>query len=240
MPSTRPGTPLHPDRQSPGKRSPDSRWESFAVELATRQGYPLAAGGICRRGTAVFWKERFCALASIRLAGDAYSIDYTLARALRDLADDSLPVAGCSVKAAGLVLPPGVRTGGVLGCPWRPPASAENGSERLPGGFSLHADAGGPGLAALAEPEETERAFLAARALGDRVPVTAIAECLFSHGLVTFLFVADGTGPAGVGPGKISPGKIGPGKIGTGKIGPDARGCVIAANQGAVAAITLE
>lgn len=181
--------------------------------MTTGQGYPLVAGGICEPGTAAYWKERFSALAALRVEGDLHSVDYAMAQALRHLAEDSLAIAGCALDT-GQPLPPGTRTGGVLGSPRLPAASAEDTCDALPDGFSLHATAGGPGLAALAGQEDVTRAIAAVQALGAGASVTAIRDCLLSLGLETFLFVADGTGP-------------------------DARGCVIAASPGGAATVSL-
>ena len=192
---------------------PDREWEGFAVAVTTRQGYSLAAGGICERGTAAYWKERFYALAAVKIDGDIRATDLALARALQDLAEDSLCLAGCSVNT-GTGLPAGIRTGGVLGCPREAPASAKDACEELPDGFSLFTAAGGPGLAALAEPATTERAVAGVRELGKDASATDIGNCLASFGLKTFLFVADGTGA-------------------------DARGCVIAGNPDGFTAVGL-
>ena len=216
---------------------PAPHWDSFAVRLTTWQGYALAAGGICARGAAVYWKERFRALATVHAAGDLYAIDRALAEKLRCLAEASLIVAGCTLDAQ-LPLPPGARTGGVLGCPHLPaksaaasvsestpgstpgsmpdsmPDSMKDACERLPHGFSLYAVPGGPGLAALTEPEATRRVMTNLQALGADAPLPDITRCLASSGLETFLYVADGTGPG-------------------------ARGSLVAASAGSVLTIRL-
>ena len=38
--------------------------------MTTGQGYPLVAGGICEPGTAAYWKERFSALAALRVTAE--------------------------------------------------------------------------------------------------------------------------------------------------------------------------
>jgi hypothetical protein len=192
---------------------PEMYWTGFAVALTTTQGFPLVAGGICKSGTTGYWKGRFLILESLRVGSDACAIDRALACALRDLADETLPIVGCSLDAR-LSLPPGIRTGGVLGCPHIPAEPARDACELLPQGFSLHTTAGGPGLAALASPEATEGAIAEVQTLRPNVSPGEITRCLLATGLETFLFVADGTGSS-------------------------ARGCLIAAGPDGVTAVDL-
>ena len=40
-------------------------YEEFAVKIVTRQGYRLAAGGICLAGFSTAWEHTFNALATL-------------------------------------------------------------------------------------------------------------------------------------------------------------------------------
>jgi hypothetical protein len=169
--------------------------ESVAIKLFTGEGFPMAVGGICRPGTGAYWAERFQMLASLRVSGgDIYTVDNTIARALKNIADESLLIAGCSVDA-GIELTQGESTGGVLGCPREPICSAPDAGETLPEGFSLYTAAGGPGLAALADQVTTERAAMAVKVLGNKARGKAIPDCMHSYGIDSFLLVMDGSGP---------------------------------------------
>ncbi len=159
----------------------------------------MAVGGICLPGTAAYWEERLRELASLRVSGgDIYKVDDILARAIRNIADESLLIAGCSLDArVGLTL--GESTGGVLGCPRNAISSAPGSCEILPEGFSMYTSAGGPGLAALADTVTTERAAIAVQALGNVASGEAILDCLRIAGIDTFLLVSDGSGPEAYG-----------------------------------------
>jgi len=168
--------------------------ESVAVKLVTREGLLLAIGGICLPGTSTYWGERFLQLTSLRITvGDIYTIDNTLARAIQNIADESLLIAGCSLDA-GVELAQGERTGGVLGCPRQVICSAFDACEILPEGFSMYTAAGGPGLAALADLTTTERVAMALRSLGTAASGKAILDCIHKAGIDTFLLVWDGSG----------------------------------------------
>jgi hypothetical protein len=169
--------------------------ESVAIKLMTEEGFPMAVGGICLPGTANYWEERLRELASLRVSGgDIYKVDDTLARAIRNIADETLLIAGCSLDArVGLTL--GESTGGVLGCPRDTISSAPDSCEMLPEGFSMYTVAGGPGLAALADTATTERAAMAVQALGSVASGEAILDCIRIAGIDTFLLVSDGSGP---------------------------------------------
>jgi hypothetical protein len=173
--------------------------ESVAIKLMTEEGFPMAVGGICLPGTAAYWEERLRELASLRVSGgDIYKVDDVLARAIRNIADESLLIAGCSLDAR-VELTTGESTGGVLGCPRDAISSAPDSCEILPEGFSMYTSAGGPGLAALADTASTERAALAVQALGSGASGKAILDCIRMAGIDTFLFVSDGSGPEAYG-----------------------------------------
>lgn len=170
--------------------------ESVAIKLVTVEGFPMAVGGICMQGTGTYWAERFLQLASLHIsAGDIYTIDYTLARAIQNIADESLLIAGCSLDVGlKFKLMSGESTGGVLGCPRDEICSAPVACETLPEGFSLYTVAGGPGLAALADPATTESVVMAVNELGKAASGKAIMECIRKAGIEIFLFLMDGSG----------------------------------------------
>jgi hypothetical protein len=170
--------------------------ESVAIKLVTAQGFPMAVGGICVQGTGAYWAERFLQLASLHIpAGDIHAIDYALARAIQHIANESLLIAGCSLDVGSKFgLRSGESTGGVLGCPRDEICSSPVACETLPEGFSLYTAAGGPGLAALADPATTERAVMAVKELGKGAPGQAIMECIRQAGIEVFLFINDGSG----------------------------------------------
>lgn len=169
-------------------------FESIVVKVITEEGFPMAVGGICLPGTGTYWEERFRQLASLCISNmDIFNIDYALARAIQNIADESLLIAGCSLKA-GIELAYGESTGGVLGCPREAICSAPGACEPLPKGFSMYTTAGGPGLAALADQAETERAAVAVRALEGAITGEKIMDCMRNAGIDTYLLVFDGTG----------------------------------------------
>jgi hypothetical protein len=170
--------------------------ESLAIKLVTEEGFPMAVGGICMQGTGTYWAERFLQLASLHIsAGDIYIIDYTLARAIQNIADESLLIAGCSLDVdLKFKMMLGESTGGVLGCPRDEIYSAPVPCETLPEGFSLYTVAGGPGLAALADPAMTESVVMAVKELGKAASGKAIMDCIRNFGIETFLFIKDGSG----------------------------------------------
>jgi hypothetical protein len=170
--------------------------DSFAIKLVTEQGFPMAVGGICIHGTGTYWAQRFLQLASLHIsAGDIYTIDYTLARAIQDIADESLLITGCSLDVGlKFKLMFGESTGGVLGCPRDEICPAPVACETLPEGFSMYTMAGGPGLAALADPATTESVVMAVKALGKAASGKAIMECIRKAGIEIFLFIMDGSG----------------------------------------------
>jgi hypothetical protein len=65
--------------------------------------------------------------------------------------------------------------------------------------YSLYTAAGGPGLAALADPVVTERAAKAVKALGRAASGKAILTCLREAEIDIFLLVFDSRGPGAVG-----------------------------------------
>ena len=141
--------------------------EMEVVALAARcgQGWPLALGGICRAGYGARWRRQLAALRPALTAADLYMLDVQLARALSAAADETLWVAGASLRRPGLPLSPGQSTGGVIGDPGQAPASSPDGGERLDHGLSLYTAPGGPGLAAPAGPEQLAAAANRVRAL---------------------------------------------------------------------------
>lgn len=173
-----------------------TRLESVAVRLTTAQGWALAVGGICRAGWGEEWKTRFSALASLSVtAADLYGLDWQLARALCQLADETLLAAGASLRRPGLILPPGQSTGGVLGDPAQSPASSPDGAERLAGGLCLVTAPGGPGLCAPEAPARLRRAAARVRALPPDASAGELAAPLLAAELKCALLVLDGTGP---------------------------------------------
>ena len=149
-------------------------YEEFAVKIVTRQGYRLAAGGICLAGFSTAWEHTFNALADLVIEEHTLlGIDDCLARALTALGDETLILAGASLNAGDL---PEGRTGGVLGSPRETIQSADGSCDDLPDGFSLWAAPGGPGLAARGTEEQM------------------LYRKLLENGLDTGLLVLDGTG----------------------------------------------
>ena len=168
----------------------------FALQLQTSQGYPLAAGGICRAPTAAMWEEKLASLAHLYLPQtDIYQIDYGLAKALERLGSESLVAVGATLWAKDRIFPAGVRTGGVIGRPGSSIASAAADCEELPDGFAEYALPGGPGLVAQGPKDVVEQALEqilaeASHGLGE----AALLRILRAKGLETGLLVFDGTG----------------------------------------------
>lgn len=170
-------------------------YESVALQMITNEGYALAVGCICMRGTSGFWAERFQILKKLKVAkDDIYNIDYVIARALQIISNESLLLAGCTLDT-GSALAPEESTGGVLGCPRNDICSATGEREVLPDGFSMYSAPGGPGLVAQADPIIVEHTARAIQMFGrDRADSRRILELLNSAGIDTCLLVCDGTG----------------------------------------------
>lgn len=172
-----------------------AEYESFVVKLVTRQGYPLAAGGICLPGFAKRWRRRFELLTELRVGDHSlYGIDFALARALAELGNESLVLAGATVDTKDVFEAP-ERTGGVLGSPSEKIRSANGSCESLLEGFHLWAVPGGPGLAASGS-EETLQGFAERTGLFEnrQVAPSHIYRELKEAGLETGMLVYDGTG----------------------------------------------
>ena len=165
----------------------NTAFESVAVKLVTEEGLPLAVGGICRSGSGAYWRERFLALRTLRVAGgDIYTIDHTLASAIQAIADDSLLIAGGTLDAMA-ESGPGGKHRRRIGCPREAIGSAPDAPEKIAGGiFSLYVG-GGPGLAALADQATTRRAAMAIKALGQSVSGSTIQHCMHAAGINTYL-----------------------------------------------------
>lgn len=129
------------------------QYEGVALYIPARDGLKIAVGGICHKGFASYWRQRFQELEKLGLhpAYDVYDVDLMLAQALASLSADSLLLAGASAYAPGLAKTAGLSTGGVLGDPRQQSSSAADDCQQLPQGFAMYAAAGGPGLAAIAD-----------------------------------------------------------------------------------------
>lgn len=171
------------------------KYEGFAIKLVTKQGYQLAAGGICLAGFSAVWQHKFEVLADIFIEEHTLlGIDYCLAKALSAIGDQTLLLAGASLDT-GDVLEALERTGGVLGSPEEAIQSADGSCDELPDGFSLWAIPGGPGLAAHGTEEHIKCFFKDTDLLGsDQWEPARIYQKLLENGLDTGLLVLDGTG----------------------------------------------
>jgi len=165
-----------------------------AVSVVTWEGVSLAVGGICLFKAEYHWAKRFYTLSDLSIPDcDIFTMDYTVAKTLQSLADESLLLVGCSFNVRR-DLPLGVSTGGVLGSPHVDIKSAQNSIERLPQGFSLYTLTGGPGLAALADFRTTKKMVQAVNLLNPDASIRNIFECLTAFGVETYIYVSDGTG----------------------------------------------
>ncbi len=170
-------------------------YECFAVKMITKQGYPLAVGGICTAGYAAVWRSRFQVLCELLICDHSlFGIDQTLAEALQKLSDNTLILVGASVDTGDVFGETG-RTGGVLGNPTEEIRSAEGNCDALENGFHLWAESGGPGLVADAEEEVIRRALMQIQSLENRLRTPQhMEQVLRSYGLRTGLLAFDGTG----------------------------------------------
>ena len=129
-----------------------ARYGGVCEKLTTKQGFPRSLGLLCRKEDEKNWEARCAALRELRIEdAELYDVDYLLAAALRDLLDESIPVAGAAICVTAL---PSGSTGGVIGCPRRPILASEGEAERLADDYLLLTRPGGPGLAAKGETEE--------------------------------------------------------------------------------------
>ena len=169
----------------------------FAVSLRTRQGCPLAVGGLCLPERTEDWRRRVAELEALGVTSqDLYEIDYALAQAIGAISDETLLLAGASIDS-GARLPAGARTGGVLGRPRDEIASADGQVEQLPDGFFQWALPGGPGLAAAAPAEAVMAALEALRVLEGPPEEAAVRGILQEQGISAGVVVFDGTGGRG-------------------------------------------
>ncbi len=132
------------------------RYEAAWARVGAQDGLEIVVAGICEAGTRAYWQERFGQLETLGLhsAYDIYDVDEMLAGALSSLATDTLVMVGASAWAPDLEKTLGLSTGGVLGDPREENSSAQGECEVLENGFAVYTAPGGPGLAALAAPEE--------------------------------------------------------------------------------------
>lgn len=171
-----------------------AKYEKVAVKLKTREGYLLAIGGICLAGTQKYWEEKFSELIEMHICCDnIYMIDYTIATALQGLSEASLYFVGCSVDTQKK-LNESERTGGIVGCPNEPIDSASSSCESFQNGFSMYSEPGGPGMVALADPEQTERVVKKIKALKGKDLKNEILEVMQQSGIDIFILVFDGSG----------------------------------------------
>lgn len=171
------------------------RYEGIAVRLVTRQGYPLAAGGICLAGCGGIWRRRFARLSELSIEDHSlYGIDYALAAALEELGDETLVLAGAAVDT-GDKFEEWERTGGVLGSPLEKIRSVAGSCDKLPGEFHLWAAPGGPGLA-INGGEDCLRRVLERTGLLENGPAEPLQvyQTLKEEGIETGMLVLDGTG----------------------------------------------
>lgn len=120
--------------------------ESFSILVQTVEGYPMAAGGLCTKGYADFWKERFSLLSNLVFYNsDIFLLDYIIADSIKTLASPSLLAAGCSVKARSL-RKSNMTSGGVIGLIQEDISSAEDTIYTVDSRFTVGNFSGGPGF----------------------------------------------------------------------------------------------
>jgi len=173
-------------------------YEGLLTHVKTREGAIIAAGGICQKGYAADWQRQLQKLESIpfRMTSDLFDIDYTLACALKNIAEDTLLLVGASVRLP-VQLSVGQSTGGVLGDPRMEITSSDGVAAAMENGFSLYTRPGGPGIAVSAGPEAAKRLAKEAKTgLGkpwwEKHFCTCVRECGADMGILVF----DGTGTA--------------------------------------------
>jgi hypothetical protein len=171
-----------------------AQYGGVCEKLTTKQGFSLALGLLCPKGDEKNWEARCAALRELRIEdAELFDVDYLLAAALRDLLDESVPVAGAAIRVPAF---PSGSTGGVIGCPRRPILASEGEAERLADGFLLFTRPGGPGLAAEGEAEELAglwKSLCSFHLPEDREHVCALLSKL---GTGCALAVYDGSGEA--------------------------------------------
>ncbi|MBF4693935.1 hypothetical protein [Fusibacter ferrireducens] len=171
-----------------------AKLEKVSLKLETKEGYRLAIGGICLAGTQEYWKEKFTELTQVQICRDnIYMIDYTIATALRDLAEASLYFVGCSLDTQGK-LNDNERTGGIVGCPNEPIESAASCCEIFPNGFSMYSEPGGPGMVALADPEITMQVVKKIKSIKEKELEQEVLKVIQQSGIDSFILVFDGSG----------------------------------------------
>ncbi|MDL2258410.1 hypothetical protein LJC42_04575 [Eubacteriales bacterium OttesenSCG-928-K08] len=166
--------------------------DGFLLSIKTKEGHPIAVGGLCEQGYEAACLNDFLALKKLLFpAGkNIITVDEILAQALSTLSKQYVWAVGAAVSIPGYNL----ATGGVIGSPHENSSSAAGNIEDIGHGLFLFSNPGGPGFVVEAKKEQAERLF----SEGSKLccygkDIKSAAEFLHREGFC-FLAVADGTG----------------------------------------------
>ena len=179
-----------------GPSSGAMKLESFGVCLNTAGGNQLAAGGLCRPGSAPRWRSAFLGLADLTFnSQEPGEIDRTLADGILAMSDAELIAAGASVRIpayAGLLYG---STGGVLGMIGEKPLASDGSFGEAAPGMWLHTMPGSSGFLIQANAEIALAVFAQWQGTWcDEKNGRQLKRIIDSFEISCYLIVSDGTG----------------------------------------------
>lgn len=170
--------------------------ESFGVCLNMADGIRLAAGGLCRPGSASRWRSTFLRLVDLTFPfPEPGAIDRALVDGILAMSSTTLIAAGASVCLPAYSGDLYGSTGGVLGMIGEEPCASDGSFGEVASGLWLHTVSGGSGFLIQADTETA----LAVFARWQSLPSTEkngrqLKRIIDSFAVPRYLIVSDGTG----------------------------------------------
>lgn len=170
--------------------------EGFVLKTTTQQGFPVAVGGLCQKGTASEQKKRLSAIDEIIYPQpcDLYAVDSILARKMKALALPSLLIVGATICIPGIPLP----TGGILGNPHEEATSASGVLEEVLPGIYLITLPAGPGIALWTSYDQAQGLLEKMHSLAIKdsaLRFARVQDMLSQTEIDQYILVSDGSGP---------------------------------------------
>ena len=165
---------------------------TFVCQGIAADGSPFVAGGFCRcdGGAAASTLRRALGRFRPGPVADAFDVDLRVAQVAAEACPPGITILGVSIAIAGAPGP----SGGIIGDPQSPPASAHRPAEDMGGGFAVAARPGGPGIAVFG-PRRLAKQLLDAIGPDSSSDTPAdLCETARRHGAPLALAVTDGTG----------------------------------------------
>jgi hypothetical protein len=170
--------------------------EGFLLKTTTCQGYALAIGGLCCKGTASLHQQQFEKINELQYGNlqDIYLVDYHLSREIASLALPSLHIIGATLTIENMT----EATGGILGNPYSNITSASGEIEEIATGVFQFALPGGPGIVLWGNYLVSNQIFryaLDKYHTGPKNRFQSVKDLLHATGITKYIMVSDGSGP---------------------------------------------